>query len=128
MDKFTKLAPIKNLKTQKESRVEHLLIDGDNVAFEGGEISEADDNCCLCFPIKCGVTTLAVFGVLHWLLALFLIYAFVAVVAAAGGLKYALKPLIGLVIVCGPLLLAGFFCLMYLMNDNSETRQKMVWG
>eukprot|EP00355_Strombidium_rassoulzadegani_P002906 CAMPEP_0168612538 /NCGR_PEP_ID=MMETSP0449_2-20121227/2971_1 /TAXON_ID=1082188 /ORGANISM="Strombidium rassoulzadegani, Strain ras09" /LENGTH=161 /DNA_ID=CAMNT_0008653111 /DNA_START=274 /DNA_END=759 /DNA_ORIENTATION=+ len=94
----------------KEAQVEEK-----DTQFEGG-ITEDADKCCLCVPIKLGVTIIGILMVLSGALGIL-------------SLLGTLSVNIILAIIFGaslaPVLVSSFFFLKYLLNDTPETRAQL---
>ena len=91
----------------------------DQYQYEGGSAGcEREENCCLCFPIKCGVTTLCLFGALAGISSFF------------GGLNFMFTyGAFGTVFLMAniPQIVAGLWYFQYLVKqDTKETRHKVI--
>ena len=88
----------------------------EDTLYEGGDRGCEDENiCCLCIPLKTGVTIIAVWNIVWAILTLYSLLTAVSL----GSLKWV--TMIGYV----PSLLADYIFLRWLMDDNKETRENL---
>ena len=87
-----------------------------DIQFEGGgKGCESDEVCCLCIPLKTGVTLIAILNVLWAVLTLITLFGSIY----GGSLKF-------IVLICIlPSFVADFFFLRWLMDDTKETRENL---
>lgn len=74
---------------------------------------EVGEKCCMCLPIKCGLSTMAVINVIGFILGFINAILAVLVFNVVGLL---------MLLISIPNLYAGYLCLIWLCKDNTKTR------
>ena len=100
--------------------------EADEVLFEGGlgdtkkagiKIGDSTNSCCICIPIKTGVTIIGLYLLVIAAMAAYAAVAFFLKTHVIMGVVYCLVNL--------PLFVAAFYFFKWIQNDSMETRAKL---